>query len=104
MTAMIMVPAFVIFKMMFIIGAGATAPPPGMPPPPPSIERETAYQRQMRMAHEAQLKRMNPIQKALYLLKNPGAKPPPDPLPPPKKPIPVLCYIAYGASIIFNLF
>ena len=33
-----------------------------------------------------------------------GANPPPDPMPPPNKPIPVLIYIAYGAAIMFNLF
>ena len=53
------------------------------------MERETAYARNLRMAHEARMSKMNPIQIALYQMKNPSAKPPEDPDPPPKKSIPV---------------
>merc|ERR1712070_1134062 len=75
-----------IFIMMFIVGTGsnAVANPKQPAPPRPSMERETAYQRQVRAAHEARMSKMNPIQKALYLMKNPAAKPPPDPEPPKK--------------------
>jgi len=103
-TAMFMVPSLVIFKYMFIIGSGAKEPPTSLEPPPPSIERETAYQRQLRMAHQSQMARMNPIQKALYIMKNPGAADPPDPEPSSKKSIPILIALAYFGAIAFNLF
>ena len=55
----------------------------------PSMERETAYARNLRMTHEARMSKMNPIQIALYQMKNPSAKPPEDPEAPMRRPIPV---------------
>lgn len=99
-------PAIII--ALFLAGTGSTtvAKPKEPAPPKPSMERETAYQRQVRVAHEARMSKMNPIQKALYLMRNPAAKPPPDPAPPKRKPIPVHppCTIVMSLSIYVSVF
>eukprot|EP00658_Telonema_sp_P-2_P078218 TRINITY_DN7271_c0_g1_i7.p1 TRINITY_DN7271_c0_g1~~TRINITY_DN7271_c0_g1_i7.p1 ORF type:complete len:1550 (-),score=321.43 TRINITY_DN7271_c0_g1_i7:263-4912(-) len=104
-TSAIMIITPLIFRSLFIIGSGAEFKDPSkrFAVKAATVERETAYARQLRMAHEARMSKMNIIQKQLYLLKNPAAAPPPDPDPPKRKPIPFLVYVAYGGATIHHV-